>query len=293
METKSRVVPWVMVIPAVIIPLFFVVIPFFIGIALSFTNKNVVNPNTIFIGLRNYKIIFSDRTIFLHQLKVTILYAVLAVSVEMLLGFGVALLLNQRIKGQKFFRSAILLPLMTAPVLTALMWKLMLNPSGGFAVVNYFLSFLGLEPVLWLSNPNIVLLTVVGIDVYIYTPFVVIIILAGLQALPKEPYEAAAIDNAPKWFIFKKLTLPMLKPLILLVLLMRLIMALKMVDTIIVTTKGGPVRLTRTLHVGAYIEAFKQGNIAIALATMTILFIVIFIICMSLVNAMQKKTIEL
>jgi multiple sugar transport system permease protein len=292
-ETKSRVVPWVMVIPAVIIPLFFVVIPFFIGIALSFTNKNVVNPNTIFIGLRNYKIIFSDRTIFLHQLKVTILYAVLAVSVEMLLGFGVALLLNQRIKGQKFFRSAILLPLMTAPVLTALMWKLMLNPSGGFAVVNYFLSFLGLEPVLWLSNPNIVLLTVVGIDVYIYTPFVVIIILAGLQALPKEPYEAAAIDNAPKWFIFKKLTLPMLKPLILLVLLMRLIMALKMVDTIIVTTKGGPVRLTRTLHVGAYIEAFKQGNIAIALATMTILFIVIFIICMSLVNAMQKKTIEL
>lgn len=293
METKSRVVPWVMVIPAVIIPLFFVVIPFFIGIALSFTNKNVVNPNTIFIGLRNYKIIFSDRTIFLHQLKVTILYAVLAVSVEMLLGFGVALLLNQRIKGQKFFRSAILLPLMAAPVLTALMWKLMLNPSGGFAVVNYFLSFLGLEPVLWLSNPNIVLLTVVGIDVYIYTPFVVIIILAGLQALPKEPYEAAAIDNAPKWFIFKKLTLPMLKPLILLVLLMRLIMALKMVDTIIVTTKGGPVRLTRTLHVGAYIEAFKQGNIAIALATMTILFIVIFIICMSLVNAMQKKTIEL
>lgn len=293
METKSRVVPWVMVIPAVIIPLFFVVIPFFIGIALSFTNKNVVNPNTIFIGLRNYKIIFSDRTIFLHQLKVTILYAVLAVSVEMLLGFGVALLLNQRIKGQKFFRSAILLPLMTAPVLTALMWKLMLNPSGGFAVVNYFFSFLGLEPVLWLSNPNIVLLTVVGIDVYIYTPFVVIIILAGLQALPKEPYEAAAIDNAPKWFIFKKLTLPMLKPLILLVLLMRLIMALKMVDTIIVTTKGGPVRLTRTLHVGAYIEAFKQGNIAIALATMTILFIVIFIICMSLVNAMQKKTIEL
>jgi multiple sugar transport system permease protein len=293
LETKSRVIPWVMVIPSVIIPVFFVVIPFFIGIAFSFTNKNVVNPDTIFIGLRNYKIIFSDRTIFLHQFKVTILYALLAVSIEMLLGFSIALLLNQKIKGQKFFRSAILIPLMTAPVLTGLMWKLMLNPSGGFAVVNYFISFLGIEPVLWLSNPNIVLLTVVGIDIYIFTPFVIIIILAGLQALPREPYEAAAIDNAPKWFIFRKLTLPMLKPLILLVLLMRLIMALKMVDTIIVTTKGGPVRLTRTLHVGAYIEAFKKGNIAIALATMTILFIIIFIICMSLVNAMQKKTTEI
>jgi multiple sugar transport system permease protein len=291
-ETKSRIVPWVMVIPALVIPLFFVVVPFFIGIAFSFTNKNVVIPNTIFVGLRNYKRIFSDPTIFLSQLKVTILYALIAVSIEMLLGFGIALLLNQRVKGQKFFRSAILLPLMSAPVLTALMWKLMLNPSGGFAVVNYFLHFLGIKPVLWLSNPNIVLLTVVGIDVYIFTPFVVIIILAGLQALPREPYEAAAIDNASKLFIFRKLTLPMLKPLILLVLLMRLIMALKMVDTILVTTKGGPVRLTRTLHVGAYLEAFKQGNIAVALATMTLLFIVIFIICVSLVNVMQKKTTE-
>jgi multiple sugar transport system permease protein len=292
-ETKNRVIPWIMVIPALIIPLFFVVVPFFIGIAYSFTNKNVVNPDTTFVGLRNYKIIFSDPSLFLNQLKVTILYAVLAVAIEMLLGFGIALLLNQRIRGQKFFRSAILLPLMAAPVLTALMWKLMLNPSGGFAVVNYFLSAFGIDTVLWLSNPRLVLLTVVGIDVYIYTPFVVIILLAGLQALPREPYEAASIDNAPKLFVFRKLTLPMLKPLILLVLLMRLIMALKMVDTIYVTTKGGPGRLTRTLHVAAYLGAFKQGNIAVALATMTILFIVIFIICMSLVNAMQKKTTEI
>jgi len=227
--------------------------------------------------------------LFLSQLKITLLYAVLSVAIEMLVGFGVALLLNQKIKGQKFFRSAILIPLMAAPVLTALMWKLMLNPSGGFAVVNYFLSAFGIEPVLWLSNTRLVLFTLIGIDVYIYTPFIVIIILAGLQALPREPYEAASIDNAPKLFVFRKLTLPMLKPLILLVLLMRLIMAFKMVDTIYVTTKGGPGRLTRTLHVAAYLEAFKQGNIAVALTTMTILFAVIFIICMSLVKAMQKE----
>jgi len=278
-----------MILPALLIPFLFVVIPFFIGIAYSFTNKNVVNPNTVFVGFHNYKKFLSNPSLFLSQLKVTLLYAVLSVVIEMLVGFGVALLLNQKIKGQKFFRSAILIPLMAAPVLTALMWKLMLNPSGGFAVVNYFLSAFGIEPVLWLSNTRLVLFTLIGIDVYIYTPFIVIIILAGLQALPREPYEAASIDNAPKLFVFRKLTLPMLKPLILLVLLMRLIMAFKMVDTIYVTTKGGPGRLTRTLHVAAYLEAFKQGNIAVALTTMTVLFAVIFIICMSLVKAMQKE----
>lgn len=292
MRTKSRYLPWLLVLPALLIPIIFIVIPFFVGIAYSFTNKNVVNPDTVFVGIRNYKLIFSDAAIFLSQLKVTFIYAGLSVLIEMFLGFGIALLLNEKMRGQKFFRSAILIPLMTAPVLTGLMWKLMLSPGGGFAVVNYFLSFLGFKPVLWLSNPNIVLYSLIGIDVYIFTPFVVIILLAGLQALPGEPYQAAAIDNASGWFIFRKLTLPILKPLILLVLVMRLIMSLKMVDTILVTTRGGPVRLTRTLHVGAYIEAFNRGNTSLGLATMTILFLIIFIICMFLINAIQKKPTE-
>lgn len=292
MRTKSKYTPWFLVLPALLIPIIFIVIPFFIGVAYSFTNKNVVNPNTAFVGIRNYKLIFSDPSMLWSQLKVTLIYTGSSVLIEMFLGFGIALLLNQKMRGQKFFRSVILIPLMAAPVLTGLMWKLMLSPGGGFAVVNYFLSFLGFKPVLWLSNPRIVLYSLVGIDVYIYTPFVVIILLAGLQALPEEPYQAAAIDNASEWFIFRKLTVPMLKPLILLVLIMKLIFSLKMVDIILVTTRGGPVRLTRTLHVGSYIEAFNRGNTAIALATMTVLFVIIFVVCLVLVNVMQKKPTE-
>ena len=176
---------------------------------------------------------------------------------------------------------------MVAPVLSALMWKLMLPQHG---IINYLLSFLGIPAVSWLSNPNTALMTLVCIDAYINIPFVAIIIMAGFQALPKEPYEAAAVDGASKLFIFKKITFPLITPLILIALVFRLIISLKTFDIIYAATGGGPGNLTTNLHLLAYMNIFKYGQGAKATSIVLILFILIFYISYKLVKRWTRAT---
>ncbi len=224
---------------------------------------------------------------FWSALKVTGIFSGVSLFIEITLGFFVGWLLSVKLKGVSFFRSIILIPLMVAPVLSALMWKLMLPQHG---VVNYLLSFLGIPAVSWLSNPNTALMTLVCIDAYINVPFVAIIILAGFQALPKEPYEAAAVDGASKLFIFKKITFPLVTPLIIVALIFRLILSLKTFDIIYATTGGGPGNVTTNLHLLAYMNIFKYGQGAKATSIVLILFIFIFYISYKLVNRWTKAT---
>ena len=272
--------------PAIIIPLLVGIIPYFTGIGLSFTNWKLAISNIKFVGLRNYIEMFTNPD-FWNALKVTGIFSGASLLIEITIGFFVGWLLSVKLKGVSFFRSIILIPLMVAPVLSALMWKLMLPQHG---VINYLLSFLGIPAVSWLSNPNTALMTLVCIDAYINIPFVAIIILAGFQALPKEPYEAAAVDGASKLFIFKKITFPLVTPLILVALIFRLILSLKTFDIIYATTGGGPGSVTTNLHLLAYINIFKYGQGAKATSIVLILFIFIFYISYKLVNRWTKAT---
>jgi len=272
--------------PAIVIPLLVGIIPYFTGIGLSFTNWKLALSNIRFVGLRNYIEMFSNPD-FWNALKVTGIFSGVSLFIEIIIGFFVGWLLSVKLKGISFFRSIILIPLMVAPVLSALMWKLML-PSYG--VINYLFSFLGIPAVSWLSNPNTALMTIVFIDAYINIPFVAIIILAGFQALPKEPYEAAAVDGASKLFIFRKITFPLVTPLILIALIFRLILSLKTFDIIYATTGGGPGRVTTNLHLLAYMNIFKYGQGAKATSIVLILFIFIFYISYKLVKRWTKAT---
>jgi len=272
--------------PAIIIPLLVGIIPYFTGIGLSFTNWKLALSNIRFVGLRNYLEMFTNPD-FWNALKVTGIFSGASLLIEITIGFFVGWLLSVKLKGVSFFRSIILIPLMVAPVLSALMWKLMLPQHG---VINYLLSFLGIPAVSWLSNPNTALMTLVCIDAYINIPFVAIIILAGFQTLPKEPYEAAAVDGASKLFIFKKITFPLVTPLIIVALIFRLILSLKTFDIIYATTGGGPGNVTTNLHLLAYMNIFKYGQGAKATSIVLILFIFIFYISYKLVNRWTKAT---
>jgi multiple sugar transport system permease protein len=272
--------------PAIIIPLLVGIIPYFTGIGLSFTNWKLAFFNIHFVGLRNYIEIFSNPD-FWSAVKVTVVFSGLSLFVEVVIGFFVGWLLSINLEGQTFFRSIILIPLMVAPVLSALMWKLMLPKHG---VINYLLSFIGINAVSWLSNPVTALITLVAIDAYINMPFVAIIILAGFQSLPKEPYEAAAVDGANKFFIFKKITFPLITPLILLALIFRLILSLKTFDIIYAATGGGPGNLTTNLHLYAYLNTFKYGQAAKSTSVVLILFLIIFIVAFKLIKLWTKAT---
>lgn len=272
--------------PAIIIPLCVGIIPYFIGIGLSFTNWKLAFRNIHFIGIQNYIYMFSNPD-FWNAVKVTIVFTGLCLLIEMLVGFLIGWLLSVNLKGQSFFRSIILVPLMVAPVLSALMWKLMLPQHG---VINYLLSFFGIEGISWLSNPSTALYTLVFIDCYIYIPFVAIIILAGFQSLPKEPYEAAAVDGASKLFVFRRITIPLIMPLILLALIFRLILSLKTFDIFYATTGGGPGNVTTNLHLFAYLNTFKYGQAARSTSVVLILFLAIFIISFYLIKRWTKAT---
>ena len=272
--------------PAIIIPLLVGIIPYFTGIGLSFTNWKLAISNIKFVGLRNYIEMFTNPD-FWNALKVTGIFSGVGLIIQITIGFFVGWLLSVKLKGVSFFRSIILIPLMVAPVLSALMWKLMLPQHG---IINYLLSFLGIPAVSWLSNPNTALMTLVCIDAYINIPFVAIIIMAGFQALPKEPYEAAAVDGASKLFIFKKITFPLITPLILIALVFRLIISLKTFDIIYAATGGGPGNLTTNLHLLAYMNIFKYGQGAKATSIVLILFILIFYISYKLVKRWTRAT---
>lgn len=283
---QDRYLPYLIILPALVLTIG-ILYPFILAVVYSLTDYRLVSPTRHFIGLTNYLDSFQDIN-FWYSLAVTLLYAALTIIIEVPLGLGVAILLNHEIRGIRSFRFILIIPLMMPPVIAALMWKMIMAENG---ILNFFIGLIGAAPVPWLAN-TYSLLSIVLIDVWLYTPFCAIILLAGLQSLPKEPYESALVDRASGFFIFRRLTLPMLKPFLILAILFRTIDSLKMFDLVYATTKGS--HSTMLIQVSAYYEAFRWYNMGKSLSHMIIIWIVIFIISRMLVSwwnrAMQKAT---
>ena len=275
---------WIL-LPAIVIPILVGVIPFALGVSLSFTDWRLAFPTSSFIGLGNYLYLFQDLN-FWRAVFISFEYVFLAVSIELLLGSLVAFLLNRNTRGQWFFRSIIVIPLTVAPVLLALMWKLMLSTSGG--VVNYLLSFLKIRPIAWLADSSIALMTLAFIDAYIYTPFVALVLFAGLQSLPQDPYEAALVDGASGWDVFRYITWPLMRPLVLVTVMFRLIVSFKVFDIIYATTSGGPGNATTNLHLWVYLNAFRYGDMAYAMSGAVILFVIIYVLMNALIRIWKR-----
>ncbi|NOJ41109.1 sugar ABC transporter permease [Bradyrhizobium sp. WSM 1791] len=253
-----------LIAPAGIVLVCFEIIPILIGMNASFREWSLVNPQRTWVGPKQYIAVFTDPVFLKMVLPNTFVLMILSVGVSLALGLALASLLNRPFFGRAIMRTIILLPLTIAPVITATMMRWSFNDQ--FGVITIFLSYLGLPDVAWLSDrwPSFAL--VIMTDIWIWTPWFTIILLAAMQGLPPEPFEAARIDAATPWCIFRRVTLPMLRPVIIVCVLIRAIDAFRTFDQVWILTGGGPARSTEVFSVYAYVLAFVDLDIGRAAA---------------------------
>ena len=254
------------VLPALLIVVIVLIYPVLFNFNLSLRSWSLFDlpeERGALIWLENFqKVVENSR--FQNALIVTFKFMLGTVSIEYLLGLVIALLLNSKFKGRDFFRTIFMLPMMMAPVVIAIQWKYLL--SGSFGVINHIIRVLGFSPPSWLSQPGLALWTIIFVDVWAFVPFVAIILLAGLQNIPEDLYEAARVDGANPWQQILYITLPLLKPATILVLLIRATEVFKTFDLIYVLTGGGPADSTEVLGLYAYRVAFSEGSLGKASA---------------------------
>jgi multiple sugar transport system permease protein len=226
-----------------------------------------------YVGLENYISLLENRE-FLNSIATTATFMLGAITLEFLLGMGLALLMAHDLRGKRFYRSMILLPMMCTNVVVGLTWRLLYNYEYGS--INYVLKVLHFPSVAWLSDTSVVMVAVILVDVWNTTSFVALLLLAGLQSLPEEPFEAARIDGASAWQRFQYLTLPLLRPTILVALLWRIIDTFRIFDVIYLLTAGGPARLTETVSIYVYRYGFQVFDLGFAAAaSYTMIFIML------------------
>ncbi|WP_305985792.1 carbohydrate ABC transporter permease [Roseibium sp. MMSF_3544] len=269
----SKLFPYLLSLPALLVCIG-ILIPFFTAVWFSLQRYRLSQPwNRGMNWGENYLNFLTDPS-FWNTLQVSLVYAALTVGLELLLGLGIALLLQKRTRFNNFISIMLLLPLMTAPALAALMFKLMTNPN--FGILSYFAQVLGFENMRWGSDPSTALLTVVLVDIWVYTPFIMILLLAGLRSLPTQPFEAAALDGVPRLQQFWRITLPMLLPYILTASLFRLLDSIQQFDIIYAMTQGGPGDRLMVFQVEAYLNFFQSTNVGRSAALLLILWAITF-----------------
>ncbi|GAA3765107.1 sugar ABC transporter permease [Microbacterium kribbense] len=278
--------PYLLLLPGLAV-LVAILYPFITGAWWSFTSYRLNRGAPKFNWGQNFVDLFTTGA-GLHAIWITLLYAVTVVVIECVVGIGLAILLNQGRYGN-VFRVLIVLPLLLPPVIAALMWKVMLTDNG---VVNWLLQAVGQNKLLWLNGPDSALWSVVLIDVWIFTPFVVLLAQAGLKSVPAELREAAAVDGAGPIRNFVSVTLPMLMPVLVVIITFRGIDSLKMFDIIYTTTKGGPVDATTNLHVLAYLEGIRNLNFGTAMAALIVLWLLCYLISYFLLKARRKEAMS-
>ena len=255
---------WILPAPAVLILLVLTIFPTIFMFALAFqkTNPAVDVPNE-WIGFGNFARLFTDE-IFHNALWNTVFFTFFAVSIEFVLGLCLALLLDQYIRRLNFIKTILMLPMMFPPIAVAITWKLIYQPQ--FGVLNDILFRLGLPLGVWASGVNSAMWSIIFVDIWEWTPFIFLMMLAGLASLPSEPYEAAELDGAGAWRKFWDLTWPFLRPIVTIAVLLRLMDALRLFDQVFILTRGGPSSATETLSLYIFRVAFRFQEIGYAAA---------------------------
>ena len=281
-STTDKALSWLFVMPVIIILLLAAFIPLGWGLYLSFFRFKLNMPSaTAFIGLKNYINIFTDELTML-SLRNNIIFAGVSVCAELLIGVVIAMMLSGDTKLSRGLVSILMVPMIIAPVAAGTLWRMMLDRTYG--VINYLLSFVGVQPILWIGDPTIALYTVAFVDAWLYIPFVAVLILSSIKAMPTSFLDAARVDGASPWKVFWRIILPIVSPVIIIVAMLRFIDAFKVFDTIFVMTQGGPGNATEMLPTYIYRQGIKFLNIGYSSATA-----IVFVIAMSIVAyAFQK-----
>ncbi|WP_425450217.1 carbohydrate ABC transporter permease [Virgifigura deserti] len=285
-SARDWLLPYLLSLPSLLVTIG-ILIPFGTAVYYSMERYNLAFPaGRQFIWFGNYISLFGDPG-FWNTLQVSLLYTLLCVGIQLLLGLGIALLLVRRTWFNDVMSVLLILPLMVAPAIASLMWKLMTNPS--FGILSYLLTLVGVERFPWASSPDTALFTVVLVDTWVYTPFITILLLAGLRALPKQPFEAAELDGVPQSFVFFRITLPMLMPYILTAGLFRMLEAIQQFDIIYAMTQGGPGDTLMVFQIQAYLSAFTYTNIGRSAAVLMVLWAITFLLS----NLVIKRWLKL
>ncbi|CAH0146722.1 MULTISPECIES: sugar ABC transporter permease [unclassified Microbacterium] len=274
---------WILIAPSVVFIALLIAFPIGYTIFLSLTDSSgAVSRPFEFVGLDNYIGWLTDTERFWPAVGRTAYFTGMALALEIVLGLAIALLLRKTFRGQSIVRVFILLPLVATPVAVGMMWLLIFEPTIGFA--NVVMRFFGLPAQGWLSDPSMALNTLIFIDVWQWTPMVILILLAGLSTLPEEPDEAARVDGANAWQRFRHITLPLLAPVIGAAAILRSIDAMKTFD-IIYATKGiggGSSHEAETLNILAYGQAFQFSQYGKASALLMLFFLLIVVVLLVL-----------
>jgi multiple sugar transport system permease protein len=275
------------ILPTIILLICINIFPLFWSLGLSFADYSAVRPqvkgeNPKWVGGENYKEVLLDKHIW-EYFTITAKYVIMAVAGEFLVGFGLALLLNRNFKAKGLITTLILIPMMMSMAIVGLFWRLLYNP--GWGIINYML---GLKDFVWLANPKTALVAVAITDIWMWAPFTMLISLAGLSAIPSYLYEAAEIDRASWWFKFRRITLPLVSPLLLIALIFRTMEAFKMFDIAFVMTGGGPGTSTEVIAINLYRLAFAQWNTGKASAFAYIILIMIIAISNIYIKYLNK-----
>lgn len=259
------------VVPAALVVVAIILFPWLFTVYVSAFDWRLGGERR-WVGLANYVQLFTDARFGWAMLR-TLFYTILAVVLPMLLGLAAALAFQRKFPLRGLARTVFILPMMATPVAVALVWTMMFHPQLG--VLNWLLVQVGLPPSLWVYSADTVIPTLVLVEVWHWTPLVMLLILGGLASLPIDPYEAAKIDGASPWQAFRHITLPLLAPFIVVALIIRTIDALKAFDTIYVITQGGPGQASETINIFLYLQAFAFYNVGYASAVVVVFFLLI------------------
>jgi len=238
-----------------------------------------------FVGFDNYTQLATNKR-FLESILHTFYFTLLAVIFPLILGTIAALIFHREFPLRGMLRSIFTMPMMATPVAVALVWTMMFHPQQG--VLNYLLSLVGLPPSLWVYSPTWVIPSLVLVEIWHWTPLIMLIVLGGLAALPTDPYESARLDGASEWQLFRYITLPLLAPFLIVAAVIRTIDALKAFDTIYVISQGGPGTASETINLYLYLQAFAFYNVGNASAVVVVFFVIILALALLLLHVREK-----
>jgi len=285
-KRTQAILPYALISPILIAILALGLYPFLYVIWLSF-QMQTASTKPVFVGLQNFLEIFLDST-FREVIGNTLVYVVSTVVTEFMIGLGLALLLNREFKGKRIIAPLIYLPMIVTPVAVGLTFRIIYNVEYG--PLTYFLSLVGLSPVLWVASATYALFSLILVDIWQWTPFMFLVLLAGLQNVSPECVEASQLDGASYWQRFRHITLPFLRGSIAVAVLIRMIDAFKAFDIIYTVTEGGPGTSSTVISFFTYILAFRRFSLGSAAAMSLVLFFLILIPTQLLLRRLRRRT---
>ncbi|MFI3175091.1 MAG: sugar ABC transporter permease [Bacillota bacterium] len=286
---SSKTYPTYFALGALILYSALYVLPGIIGIGYSFTNWTAFSDEIQFVGLDNFKTVFSGEENYVKYLGNTIQFTFVTTIAKNVLGLLLAILLTKQVKFLNFHRAVMYIPAVLSALIAGMIFKSILNPQIG--LLNVFLANFGITGPKWLSDPAIAFWSVMGVDIWKGTGYIMTIFIAGIMSISPTYYEAADIDGASPWQKFKSVTLPMLMPTITVTTVLNIIYGLKVFDTVYALTNGGPGYATEVLYTSVYKE-FGNGRYAIGTTLSSVMFFIMIFVGYFLINMMTKNEVD-